>query len=341
MSTMYFCGIDLHATTCLLCIIDGSGEKVKEKRLCNEGQEILQFLAAFSPLAKIAVESTNNWYWLVDMLMDAGYDVVLAHTVGLSAGRKHKTDRRDAYHLARKARSGDLRPGYIYPRAQRGLRDLVRRRHRLVRERTGYYTQLRGFFLKHNCNHMSFEQLRRLDLTQLAALPLPPETRLYAELLLEKLHVVTKQLDQMEDYIQQRCRQDSAYAALLAIPGFGPIITMTVLCEIGDIGRFPNARCFSSYCRLVPAARDSGGKAGTGKGGKQGNRYLKWAFMEAAVQAVRSQPRIRSFRDRKWGHPRTPVRKLIATSIVAHKLGLAVYRMLQDGELFDMKRLFT
>ncbi len=143
--SQYYCGIDLHTRTSQLCVIDDGGQKVKETKLPNELFRILEFLSPFGQDVQVAIESTINWYWLVDGLQDAGYDVKLGHTLGLFmiTGAKVKTDRRDAFKLAKYLRLDEFPEAYIYPREKRPLRDLLRRRAGLVQNRATCYGGLR------------------------------------------------------------------------------------------------------------------------------------------------------------------------------------------------------
>ena len=157
----FYGGIDLHAKSAWACMIDEQGVTVKEKKLDNNLAQTIEFLGPFGKEVEIAVESTVNWYWLVDGLMDAGYDVKLAHPFGLRliTNAKVKTDRRDAYKLANLLRLKALPAAHIYPKETRPLRDLLRRRADLVVERTRCYLGLRMQFLQYNTNTISKSSL--------------------------------------------------------------------------------------------------------------------------------------------------------------------------------------
>lgn len=133
-----YCGIDLHSNNSYLVVLDEHDVVVLRQRLGNDLQRILQALAPFAePLVGIAVESTSNWYWLVDGLIEAGYRVHLANPTAMQqyTGLKHADDRSDARWLAHMLRVGLLPEGYIYPPEQRALRDLLRKRSRWVQQR--------------------------------------------------------------------------------------------------------------------------------------------------------------------------------------------------------------
>jgi transposase len=141
-----YAAIDLHSNNGVLSVIDEHDHVVFERRLPNDLEQVLQALAPFlATLKALAVESTYNWYWLVDGLMDAGVDVRLVNTAAVPqyAGLKHGNDQSDARHLAHLLRLGILPEGYVYPRELRGVRDLLRRRFLLVRQSVTLTNSLR------------------------------------------------------------------------------------------------------------------------------------------------------------------------------------------------------
>src|SRR5258708_1109597 len=146
----FYCGIDLRARDCHVCVIDQQLREGGKKKLRNEVAKIIQLLEPYKAHLKIVVESTFNWYWLIDGLQAEGFEVVLAHTLGLYliTGAKVKTDRRDAYALAKLLQAGVVPAAYIYPVETRPLRDLLRRRLHLVQVRAGEYGSLRRLLLR-------------------------------------------------------------------------------------------------------------------------------------------------------------------------------------------------
>lgn len=203
MST-YYVGIDLHTKNCVWCIIDTKGHRVAEDKRPNDPDRILDFLTPYGPDLQIAIESTINWYWLVDGLQDAGYDVHLAHTLGLFmiTGAKVKTDRRDAFKLAKYLRLEELPEAYIYPRDQRPLRDFMRRRIGLVEARAGCYTSLRIQFMRYNLNTFNGTQLKQLETEDIDGLPIPGELQDYGTMLLERIDLLSGQIQYMDDYLK-------------------------------------------------------------------------------------------------------------------------------------------
>jgi len=341
METFYG-GIDLHAKNGQACVIDEKGVKVAEKKLENELPCIREFFEPFGPEVQIAIESTVNWYWLVDGLIDAGYDVKLAHPFGLKliTEVKVKTDRRDAYKLANLLRLNALPEAHIYPKETRPLRDLLRRRADLVVERTRCYLGLRMQFLQYNTNTMSQSALKRFDDEDLNLLELPEVVKMNGSLALRRIELLNSQIDHIERYLETVTTADPHFGLLTDITGIGRVLGLTIYYEIGDIRRFENVRRFSSYCRLVPGTHQSSDKIKRGKGSKQGNRYLKCAFTQAAMHAARYDKDIRAYRDRRANKTSGSNKNMKANAILAHKLGMAVFHILKDGVPFKKELLF-
>lgn len=331
-----YCGIDLHTKKSHLCVIDGEANRLDEAMMNNDLSKILKFLEPYGKDLKIAIESTINWYWLVDGLKGNGYDVTLAHSAGLSliTGAKVKTDRRDAFKLARLLRLGEMTPAYIYPMAKRPLRDLARRRDDLVAERAGLYVKLRALFMQYNLNTMGLSTLKTMGIDEVSDMPLPHEAKLFASLLLERLPFMSRQIERVEAYLS--ANDSAAVVLLMTIPGIGPVFARTIALEIGDINRFATEKQFSSYTRLFPGTSESAGKAKRGRKSKEGNPYLKCAFMNAAKIASAHVPEIKALKEK---HAKKRGGKALrGNAVIAHKLGIAAYHMLKTGEIFDLEQ---
>lgn len=338
----FYVGIDLHAKTSQICVIGGEGEKLAEAGLKNDLPGILEFLSPF-PGAEVVIESTINWYWIVDALADAGYKVRLAHTLGLFmiTGAKVKTDRRDAHKLARLLRLGEIPEGHIYPAEKRYERDLLRRRLGLVRSRASLYTSLRVQLMKHNLNDFSLSTLKRLSAADLEPLPLPEQTKWYFSLVLEQVSLLSRQIGELDDYLATVALKDEYFRALIGLPGIHHTLGLMVYYETGDVSRFSDSSRYASYCRLVPGVSESAGKAKRGRGTKQGNPYLKYAFTQAANISVRYYPKLRAFRDRHANKRGGPAKVMVANCILAHRLSTAAYHVLKTGEPYEEDRLFS
>jgi transposase len=333
-----YCGIDLHANNSVISIIDEHDGVVYEKRHANELAEIQTVLEVFRDrLLACVVESTYNWYWLVDGLMDAGFDVRLAHTGAIPqyAGIKHGNDQTDARHLAHLLRLGILPEGHIQPREQRAVRDLLRRRLLLVRQKMLHHLSLQSLIVRHTGERLSANQIKALD-NDVIAEKLADPVRLGGQITHLARCWYAHAIEMLEDEVLKHLRPRAEYQLLRSIPGVGRVLAPTIVLETGTIERFPNAGHYASYARCVNSERISNGKL-KGRGNKRnGNKYLAWAFMEAAHHAAIWSPEIKRFyRKRK-----TKRHILVAKKTVANKLAKACYYMLKRQEPFDVKRAF-
>jgi transposase len=338
-----YCGIDLHATSMQLCVIDGKLNRLLERSIPNDLPAVLSLLRPFRKRLSILVESTFNWYWLVDGLQDTGYEVHLAHTLGLFriTRAKVKTDRRDAYRLAKILHDGEAPLAYIYPKETRPIRDLVRQRTRLVAARAHAYSSLRLRLYQHGFVRHSRDAAKAWDAQDMDALLKEPAARFLAGQDLERIAFLSEQVAAIEKRIQKAASGQEGYTRLMKIPGLGKALSAIVLYETGDVSRFSSARHYSSYCRLVPGTADSGGHSKPGRGAKQGNPHLKAAFTQAAQCAVRHYPGLRNFYERQAGRHPGRGSRLIATDILGHRLAQAAYHILKEGTDYDDKKLFA
>jgi transposase len=336
----HFAGIDLHGTNSVLVVLDDADRVVYQQRLRNE---LPRILSAFSPfhesLQGIAVESTYNWYWLVDGLMDAGYVVHLAHVPALPqySGLKHADDHDDARWLAHLLRLGLLPTGHIYPKADRPLRDLLRKRGPWVRQKTAVVLSLQSLLARLTGQRLSLNRIRQLTPETVAALVPAPEQILSVTSSLTVLHCLETQIAEMVRAVRAQANPRPGFGLRQTVTGIGPTLAATILLETGDIRRFSTVGQFASYCRCVSSQYLSNGKRkGTGNT-KNGNKYLSWAFFEAAHFAIRYDPLIRRFYQRKAAR----TAEFVALKAVAHKLARACYHILRDQVPFQVTRAFA
>jgi len=339
---VFYCGIDLSARDSHLCVVDENLSIHLRQKSANELPRISNLLDPFKPHLKIVVESTFNWYWLVDGLQLLGFDVCLAHTLGLSmiTKAKIKTDRRDAFSLAKLLSAGLIPKAYIYPASTRPLRDLLRRRLRVVQMRSREYGSLRQLLLRQGILSTSRNHIKLADDADLLTWLTHPLVRMNAAQGIERIDMLSRQIAELEQQILDLTCDKADYKRLIGIAGIGKILALTILYEVGEITRFNSLRQFSSYCRLVPGVAQSGAVSRRGRSSKQGNHYLKSAFNQAAVAAVRSYPAIRRCFERHLGRHRGSARKLVAYNVIAHKLAQAVFHVLRDGADYREELLF-
>ncbi len=339
---IFYCGIDLSAGDSHLCVLDENLSIHLQQKAANELTSIANLLEPFKPHLQIVVESTFNSYWLVDGLQEPGFDVSLAHTLGLAmiTQAKVKTDRRDAFTLAKLLRAGVIPKAYIYPSTTRPVRDLLRPRMKAVAMRAQEYGSLRQLLLREGIISSSRNEIKLAQDDDLRVWFTHPLLVMSASQQLERIELLSKQIANLEQQILDLTRNKADYKRLLKIAGIGKILALTILYEVGQISRFKSVRQFSSYCRLVPGVAQSGRVSRRGRSGKQGNHYLKSAFNQAAIVAVRSYPRIRGCYERHLARHRSSARKLVAYNAVAHKLAQAVYVVLKQGVDYREEMLF-
>lgn len=334
-----YCAIDLHSNNHFLTIIDEEDRRLIEKRLPNDLAVTLKMLAPYQQaITAIAVESTFNWYWLVDGLQEAGYAVMLVNTskVHQYEGLKHTDDQHDAFWLAHLMRLGILPTGYIYPKQERALRDLLRERRRLVAHRTTHLHSVMSTFWRHTAVHIPANIILGKRDGEWPALD-SAHTRLGIHAHRMSIAVLNRQIDAIEKRIHRELKPNAAYQALLSVRGIGPILAWTILLESGDLKRFENVGHFSSYCRCVNSERFSNGKKKGEANAKNGNRYLAWAFFEAAHFAIRFMPEAKRFYEKK-ARERNPI---LAMKALAHKLARACFYLMRDLVPFEPARLFA
>jgi len=336
-----YAGIDLHSNSNFLSVVGESGKIIEKRKLSNDSSTILHALTSYCDLIRgIVIESTFNWYWIVDALMDEGYRVHLANPAAIQkySGLKHSDDASDATWLAEMLRLGVLPEGYIYPKEERPIRDLLRKRGHLVRLRTSLINSLQGIISRNNGHSIPGRMIKQLKINQVAPLCAANEDlALCGEVSKDTIDYLGRQIKKIEKQAEERIELRPAYNALLSMPGIGVVLGLTIMLETGPIDRFAKAGNFSSYCRKVPSNWMSNGKR-KGRGNtKNGNKYLAWAFSEAAELARRYDDASRSWYDRKMAR----TNRMIAHGALAHKLARAAYFIMREGVLFDHKKCFA
>lgn len=339
--TRLYSAIDLHSNNSVLVILDEHDRIVYERRLPNELPFILAQLAPHrESIEAIAVESTYNWYWLVDGLMEAGYIVKLVNTAAVKTydGLKYAGDEHDARHLAHLLRLGILPTGYIYPKEERAVRDLLRKRAQLVRCRTAQILSIQNLVSRNSGHGISTDEIRQLDEATIHQLCGGDGVRALAlQSNLAVLRCLDEQTQGLERVVLAKARLKPEFKKLLTVDGIWNILAMTIMYEAGDMGRFTKVGEFASYARCVGSSRWSNDKKKGEGNRKNGNKYLAWAFVEAAHFAVRYNERIRRFHQRKKAKRNAAV----AVKAVAHKLARACYHVLKDQVPFDEARAFA
>ena len=334
-----YCGIDLHSTNSYLAVLNERLESVLDRRVPNRLEAVLGALEPFrAEVQAVAVESTFNWYWLVDGLMEVGYSVDLVNTSAVNRyeGLKYVDDRHDARWLARLLHLGILPTGHIYPKQERAVRDLLRRRAFLVRDRTSHLLSVKNLYSRNTGAQVAANELKRLTDEQVTAQFSDPHLALAITSSLAVVRGINEEIAGIEKLILKDATLKPEFELLKSIPGIGQTLALTIMYETGSIARFADAGHFCSYCRCVPSQHLSNGKV-KGKGNvRNGNAYLSWAFMEAAHFAIRFEPRAKSFYERK----KAKTHAMVALRAISHKLARASFHILRDQVPFRSELAF-
>jgi transposase len=345
-TTEFNCGIDLHARQMYVCLMDRSGKILVHTNIKhNDFEYFLKLVAPYRHDLTVCAECMFGWYWLADACVAAGLKFVLAHALYLRAnpGGKNINDRIDSEKLAHLLRTNLIPPAYVYPADKRPLRALLRQRTYFVWQRADLLARLQSHQLAHNRPTLTgaTRQNRAPWVNQLQTTEADPVYQFALQNQLTLVGHFDDQIRALETQLNQLTKKVAArdYALLQTVPGIGQHLGATLLYEIGDSARFPTVKDFLSYCRLVKGTVASAGKIKGLRGAKLGNPYLRWAFGEAAVIAKRDPvvmgPLAQRLEARNGGN------KFKANTVLAIKLGRAVYYMLRDGTGFDPERLAT
>lgn len=334
-----YAGIDLHSTNNYVGILDEQERRVYKKKLPNDLLSILSSLAPFKEdLVGVVVESTYNWYWLVDGLMMDGYKMHLANPAAIQQyeGLKYSDDKTDAFWLAQMLRLNILPEGYIYPKKERPLRDLLRKRLYLVRQRTSHILSLGSMGSRILGLQISASQIKRLQEVDAEKLFHEPHVVMAAKSSISMMRSLSEHIKMIEKEVKSQVELKKPFQCLLTISGIGDTLALTIMLEVGDIGRFPKVGNFSSYCRCVDSKRISNGKIKAKGNSKNGNKYLSWAFVEAAASAIRHSVCAQKFYQRK----KAKTNSVVAIKSLSNKLAKASYYIMKDQVAYDPKKLF-
>jgi len=339
MTKKLMCGIDLHSNNLVCGVVDPNGKRVFEKKLLCDLPGVLKALKPLkSQMHTIAVESTFNWYWLVDGLQDNGYQVVLANPNRINQynGLKRTDDQSDAFFLAELLRLNILPTGHICQRSLRPVRDMLRRRMGLVHKRTSLMLSLKSLHARTTGQALKQSEVKALTPDGAVKLFSDSSDQLVAELQTRLMNQVAQSISQIERAVLEKAGDLPSYRMLQTLPGVGTILGLTIALETVDCKRFAGPGQYASYCRCVDSRRISNGKKKGENNAKCGNRYLSWAYVEAAHFAVRYDDRCRRFFDRKAAQ----VNKLVAIKALACKMAKAAWHMMDQQVPYDARRMF-
>jgi transposase len=334
-----YAGIDLHSSNNYVGVLNEKDDRLSGKRVSNELDDVLMMLEPFkNELQGVVVESTYNWYWLVDGLQEHGYDVHLANSSAIKQyeGLKHTDDRWDSFWLAHLFRLGILPEGYIYPKEQRAVRDLLRRRLMFVQQRTSHILSLQSMITRNLGIRMSSNAIKKLKEEDAQEIFDSKHLIFMAQNNISLIQFLKTRIYGIEKAVMAQAKLRKEFDMLLSIPGIGKILALTIMFEVGDIHRFPQVGNYSSYCRCVKSERLSNGKKKGENNRKNGNRYLAWAYVEAANFAKRYCPDAQKF----WQRKQAKRNNIVAIKALSNKIARASYYVMRDQVPFDPGKLF-
>ena len=334
----YYCGIDLHARSLYVCIIDQDGNTCLHKEISADPDKLLQLLEPYIGNIVVGVECMHCWYWVSDFCDEIGVDFILGHALYMKAihGGKAKNDRIDSFKIASLIRGGNFPVAYVYPKKMRATRDLLRRRMKIVRHGADLKAHVVNTTSQYNLPPNKVNLKNKEAREQLKSTFPERSVQKNIDLDMVILDCYAEQLSKVEWYIQQQAKQHKPnhFHLLKSVWGIGPILALTIIYEIGDIDRFESVQKFASYSRLVKCKAESAGKTYGTQGNKIGNAHLKWAFSEAAVLYLRGNDKAQKYLLKLQKR----MSKAKALSTLAHKLGRCVYFMLKNETVFDETR---
>jgi transposase len=332
----FYCGIDLHARSMYVCIVNRDGEILMHRNMKAVPEPFLKAIVPYRDNLVVAVECIFTWYWLADLCAQEGIAFVLGHALYMKAihGGKAKNDKIDSQKIAVLLRGGMLPQAYVYPAPMRATRDLLRRRRHLMRKRAELLAHVQNTNSQYNLPEIGKKIAYKANRDGVAERFTDPAVQKTIEVDLALITYYDELLRDLELYIRKTAKQHDANTLYLlqTVPGIGDILSLVLLYEIQDIGRFPSVQDFASYCRLVKCSKESGGKRLGTSGKKIGNAHLKWAFSEAAALFLRNNAegqRLLARLEKKHDKGK-------ALTILAHRLARAVYYMLKRHMAFDM-----
>ena len=334
----FYCGVDLHAKTMYLCIVNQADEIVLHRDLPTKADRFLKALAPYRADVVVCVECTFTWYWVADLCQAEGIPFVLGHALEMKAihDSKTKNDRIDSKKIAKLLRAGMVPRAYVYPKAMRATRDLLRRRMQCVRQRAALLTHIQQTTAQYNLPPLGKTLKYKGNREGVAEHFEEGSVRKTVEIDLAMIDAYDARIHDIERHILTSAKAHDATTLhlLRTIPGIGKILSLVILYEIHDIRRFPTSQKFCSYSRLIRPVKESAGKrVGVGNG-KIGNAYLKWAFSEAVVLFLRETREAQPYIQRmQWKYG-----KAKAKGILAHRLGRTVYYLLTHHQVFDLKK---
>ena len=336
-----YVGIDLHSSNNFIAIIDGDDKRLYGKRHPNQLDSVLSVLDQFKDdIHGIVIESTYNWYWLVDGLREAGYTVHLANPSAIQQfnGLKYTDDESDAFWLANMLRLNILPTGFIYPKEERSTRDLLRRRLLFVKHKTAYILSFQSMVTRLSGTKITTNTILKLHEKDIITMFKNKHDQLTAQNIISTIKFLDDKIKNIEKAVKSFIKYRDDFKNLQSIPGIGDILAFTIILEVGTISRFSTVGDYVSYCRCATSKKISNNKKKGENNRKNGNKHLARAYTEAANFAVRYNQKAQRFFQRKFSKTG---KRVVAVKALSSKLVRASYYIMRDGVLFDDEKLFS
>lgn len=336
----HYVGMDLHSTNTYIGIIDDEDKRVLKGKFSNDLNVILKVLNPYKEaISGVVVESTFNWYWLVDGLMEQGYKVHLAHPAATVQynGLKYTNDKHDAFFLAKLLLLGILPEGYIYPKEERQIRDLLRKRLMLVRQSTTHILSFKSLVNRNIGISINSNDIKKLEEDDIDSMFKNEHLILSAKANISTMNYLKDRIKHIEKIVLKETKLKPEFERLLTVPGIGKVLGLTIALETGNINRFKEPGNYASYCRCVNSKRISNEKSKGQNNRKNGNKYLSWAFIEAANKSKQFCPYAKMFIEKKVSKRNF----IVAIKALAHKLARACYYIMRDNVNYDISRIFS
>jgi len=336
-----YVGIDLHSNNSYFAVMSETGERLFHKRYSNKKTDIMKALDQvnkFGEIKRLAVESTYNWYWLIDFLHELGYQVDLTNPAAVHQynGLKITDDKSDAYFLAELLRLNILPKCWICPKEDRPLRDLLRTRMHFVQNRTSLKNSLTSLLARQTGQQLSYSKLIALGRDEVNKLVGHEDITYRISQLCSQIYTLDRSIKDIEKRAFEQKKLSPEFQNLNTVPGIGKILALVIMVETGDINRFKKSGKYTSYCRCVGTDRKSNGKSKGSNNKKNGNKYLSWAYAEAAINCKR----LNQSANKYWQKKAARAPRILAYKSLAAKLTKACYYIIRDQREFNEKLIF-
>ena len=336
--TMRMVALDLGAKKTTYCEL--SQGQVVQRASVSELESLQALLGPEQPLATVAIEACREAWFVHDLLVKWGNEVVLVDTTRsrqLGIGQQgRKTDRIDAETLARALEAGRIPAAHLLSPKRRELRRVIGVRRALVQSRAQLVTTIRGLVREQggkipSCNtEHFFSKVRGQKLDKQVAQLIEP--------LLAMVQVADTQLASIEEQLAVLCAQEPIITLLTTAPGVGTVVAATLVSVVDEAKRFQSAHQVESYLGLVPSEDTTGGKRRLGAISKAGNSYLRALLVQAAWSIVRRSDKSDPLY--LWVHKLVERRgKRIAVVALARRLVGVLWAMWRDGTVYDAQHL--